>query len=67
MKGKWKVTSNIIGDKKVYAAYRLIDERQPDHSGNREYYGGYIYDRSEVEHTVSGLNTAAMLNEEEQR
>ena len=36
MKSEWKVTSTWIGDKKMYAAYRLLDRDAIDHSGNRE-------------------------------
>lgn len=37
MKGRWKVTSNPINGKTMYAAFRLADVLAVDHSGNREY------------------------------
>lgn len=37
MKGEWKVTSQYIGDEKVYQVYRLRNVNEVDHGGNREY------------------------------
>ena len=56
MKSKWKVTSNPIGDKTMYAAYRLLDVNKLDHSGNRELAGGYIENRKTVQAVVDALN-----------
>lgn len=56
MKGPWKVTSNIIGDTKMYAVYRLIDVNEPDHSGNREYAGGYMLSREIAEFVAEQFN-----------
>ncbi len=56
MAGKWKVTSQYIGDKKMYAAYRLVDVNEIDHSGNREYAGGYVENREAVQVVVDQLN-----------
>ena len=33
---KWKVSSNVLGDKKVYCLYKILDKNEIDHSGNRE-------------------------------
>jgi len=56
MLGKWKVTSNQIDDKKYYRAYRLHDTADVDHSGNREYFGGYHEDREKAQSLVDVLN-----------
>lgn len=41
-----------------YAVYRIRDIDEVDHSGNRQYYGGYIEEKSEAE------ELARLLNEE---
>ncbi|MBR0575715.1 hypothetical protein KCG48_05085 [Proteiniclasticum sp. BAD-10] len=56
MKSEWKVTSQMIGDAKMYAAYRLRDKDKPDHSGNREYAGQYVEDREVLAAAVKALN-----------
>lgn len=56
MFGKWKVTSQDIGDVRKYAAVRIIDTSKVDHSGNREYAGGYTENRESVEVIVAHLN-----------
>lgn len=56
MKGKWKVTSNSINGVKMYAAYRLIDVRAVDHSGNREYGSEYGESRDVIQQIVDKLN-----------
>jgi hypothetical protein len=56
MKGKWKVTSNPIGDKTFYRAYRIIDTSQVDHSGNREYSGDYTENKEEASAIAERLN-----------
>ncbi len=45
MKSEWRVTSNIINGKPLYGVYRMLDTREVDCSGNREYYGDYIEDK----------------------
>ncbi len=32
---KWKVSKNIVGGEAVYGIYKLRDENETDHSGNR--------------------------------
>lgn len=54
--GKWKVASNFIGDEKMYAAYRLKDINEVDHSGNREYAGEWISNREAVQTVADHLN-----------
>lgn len=56
MKGKWKVTANPMGDRTLYAAYRLRDVNEVDHSGNREYAGEYIENREAVQVIADELN-----------
>ena len=56
MKGPWEVTCNIIGGTKMYRAYRRLDMSVPDHSGNREYSGDYVTDRSAAESAAKILN-----------
>ncbi len=46
MRSKWKVSSQFIGDEKVFQVYRLKDISKVDHSGNREYAGEVIYDQN---------------------
>ena len=36
MKTTWRVSSNLINGKMRYQVYRLLDENEPDHSGNRK-------------------------------
>lgn len=57
MKSEWKVTSNIFeGGVKKYAIYRLLDEAEVDHSGNREFAGGYTDDRERAQFVAERLN-----------
>ena len=60
MKSEWKVTSNTINGKKMYAVYRKRDINAVDHSGNREYAGGYS------EYREAAVMTAAELNKIEE-
>jgi len=56
MKGPWKVTSQMIGDTKKYAVYRLIDVNEVDHSGNREFAGKYVEDKKIALFVAQELN-----------
>lgn len=56
MKSPWKVQSNLIGDEKMYIAYRVKDISQVVHSGNIEHFGEYQKDRAVVEALVEKLN-----------
>jgi hypothetical protein len=61
MKSPWKITSQYVDDKRMYAVYRTIDIAQVDHSGNREIYrSGYLEVRDEA------LAIANRLNKEEE-
>lgn len=56
--GKWEVSSNFVCGERLYIAARLIDKDGIDHSGNREYAGGYSPDREAVQRLVDELNAA---------
>ena len=56
MKSEWRVTSNSINGKKMYAVYRLRDINAVDHSGNREFAGSYIDNRDAAEIVAKELN-----------
>lgn len=53
---KWKVTSNYLGGEKMYAVYRLRDVNEVDHSGNREYAGGWTNNRVAAQTVADQLN-----------
>lgn len=53
---EWKVTSQFIGEEKMYAVYRIRDISAVDYSGNREYATDYIADRGEALKIVNKLN-----------
>lgn len=53
---KWKVSSNYINGKRYFRAYRLIDENEVDHSGNREYAGKYMENREDAQIFADCLN-----------
>lgn len=56
MPSKWNVTSNMIGGEKMYAVYRLRDVNEVDHSGNREFAGGWTDSRSAAQALADTLN-----------
>ncbi|MFC2368188.1 MAG: hypothetical protein ACFNLY_01605 [Selenomonas noxia] len=56
---EWMISSQWLGGKKVYQVYRIKDMRKVDHSGNREYAGGLLYDEREA------MKLSAKMNEEE--
>lgn len=56
-KSEWKVQSNYIaGVGERYIAYRILDIREPVHSGNIRHYGEYSENREEIEKLVDELN-----------
>jgi len=55
MKNEWKVTCNVIDEKRLYGVYRLLDVDEVDHSGNREMHGGYEYSSREAAQTLARL------------
>lgn len=56
MTGSWKVTSQFIGDDKMYAVYRLRDKDAVDHSGNREFASPYMTNKQDAEDIAKRLN-----------
>lgn len=62
MHSEWKVTSNRINGETMYGVYRLKNKLDVDHSGNREYHGGYVSSRETAATVAEILNKA----EEEQ-
>lgn len=56
MKGKWKVSSNPVNGKTMYCVFRLRDVNEIDHSGNREYAGGYVNIRETAAIVADELN-----------
>lgn len=59
MHSEWKVTSNYINKNNLYTVYRIRDNIEIDHSGNREFATGYMEDKEEA------IKIAAKLNEKE--
>ena len=53
---EWRVAANPVGGKMWYAVYRIRDIDEVDHSGNRQYRGGYIDDKSKAEAYARQLN-----------
>ncbi len=63
MYGKWKVSSQFIGDEKFFWVYRLKDISKVDHSVNREYAGEVIYDQNAAYVIAEGLNSGEEVKE----
>ena len=59
VKSEWRVTRNYIDGASLYAVYRLIDVDKVDHSGNREFAGGYTTNKK------AAIEVANILNKEE--
>ncbi len=55
-KGKWNISSQYIGNEKIFTVYRLRDTSQVDHSGNREYSGGCFDSREAAQAVADKLN-----------
>lgn len=53
---KWKVSRNYVGGKDLYIVYRLRDENEVDHSGNREYGSKYMESEQEAQKIADRLN-----------
>jgi hypothetical protein len=49
MENEWKVSTQYCGGEKIYQVYRIRDENEVDHTGNREYVPG-IFETSEAAH-----------------
>ena len=57
MQGEWKVSSNFLNGKQMFTVYRLRNVDEVDHSGNREYYGGYTDSKEEAQELADYLNS----------
>ncbi len=53
---EWRVAKNVIGGDYMYAAYRIRDVNEVDHSGNREYAGTWTDNREAAQAVADGLN-----------
>lgn len=56
MKSQWKVTSNIIGETKMYAVYRVRNINEVLHSGNMEFATNYMFNKDDALRIVERLN-----------
>ena len=52
----WRVIKNPIGDDCMYRVVRIIDPKQPMHSGNIEAASGWLDDREEDHELANELN-----------
>lgn len=53
---KWKITSQFLGEKKMFAVYRNLKDYEPDHSGNREYATGYMESKDQAQEIADEMN-----------
>ncbi len=53
---EWKISSNRINGETIWQVYRLLNENEVDHSGNREYFRGVFKKREDAEATAKSLN-----------
>jgi len=53
---EWRITSNYIGSDKMYAVYRLRNINEVDHSGNREFSGGWTANKQVAIDLAAELN-----------
>ncbi|MGN0744366.1 MAG: hypothetical protein ACI4MZ_03740 [Christensenellales bacterium] len=53
---KWKITSQFLGEKKMFAVYRNLKDYEPDHSGNREYATGYMESKEQAQAIADEMN-----------
>ncbi|MBT9168976.1 MAG: hypothetical protein DDT19_02328 [Syntrophomonadaceae bacterium] len=57
MKSEWRVSSNVINDRRMYIVYRLLNTNDVHYSGNREEYGRYMADRTAAIAIADKLNS----------
>lgn len=62
MKSTWMIEPTYRDGKRMYRAYRLLDKREPDTAGNREYKGRYSERRECVEDLVDLLNSGDLIS-----
>lgn len=58
---KWKITSQFLGEKKMFAVYRNLKDYEPDHSGNREYATGYMESKEQAQEIADEMNEKGEL------
>ena len=57
MKGKWKVSSQVLNDQWHYIVVRVKNINEPEHSGNREFaMDEYITDKEKCKELADHLN-----------
>jgi len=54
---EWRVSHNFIGGRDMYIVYKLRDEKEIDHSGNRTYATQYMDDEEEAYRFAAELNS----------
>lgn len=54
---EWRVSHNFIGGRDMYIVYKLRDEKEIDHSGNRTYATQYTDDEEEAYRFAAELNS----------
>lgn len=59
----WKISSNMVEDIKIYSVYKIIDEKEVDHSGNRE-YAGFYYNREDALREIEKRNKKELLKKQ---
>lgn len=65
MKSRWKVSSQVCGDIKIYQVYRLRDVDSVDENGNRQYDALIFSDKREALNRVDVLNKTEANNDAE--
>ena len=57
MKSKYKVSSQCNDAKNyIYQVYRILDTKEIDHAGNREYVNGVFHDKRAAQLCADLLN-----------
>ena len=56
---EWKVMKNLVGDRIIYQAYRIINPNEPMHAGNIETTGKFYYTESEAQQEADRMNAEA--------
>jgi hypothetical protein len=64
MHSEWRVTSNYVCGDKMYSVYRIRNIKEPDHSGNREYAGGWSSYREAAAMLAAELNKVEEAKDE---
>ena len=57
MKSKWKISSQCNDEGQyIYQVYRILDEDEIDHNGNREYQGEVFHTKKEARACADKMN-----------